>query len=223
MRLIYLTFHFWQSISDTGLSGKPLPTHSLPSTVTFIWHDIKKKKLCIFSQQTTRDSKRRASKEASALSKDGQSVSEDPEAVECVWWKMESRRSLWRGGRWCEQVICSLSLEADALLDPGHRSHRFPTQAPASCLRPKIPGCCIFVVPLQVHEWSSKEWLTNSAHALHRAFFSRDDGAGQGVCHCDKPTPRKKTQIWLSHTHTIIVKICTSDVLCVRRRHQESL
>lgn len=49
-------------------------------------------------------------------------------------------------------VICSLSLEADALLDPGHRSHQFPTQSPASCLRPKIPGCCIFVVPLQVHE-----------------------------------------------------------------------
>lgn len=35
VRLIYLTFHFWQSISDTGLGGKPLPTHSPPSAVTF--------------------------------------------------------------------------------------------------------------------------------------------------------------------------------------------
>lgn len=61
--------------------------------------------MCIFSQQTTRDSKRRASKEASALSQDGQPVSEDPEPVECVWWKVESPRSLWRGGRWCEQAI----------------------------------------------------------------------------------------------------------------------
>ncbi|XP_075873470.1 uncharacterized protein LOC142882558 [Nelusetta ayraudi] len=36
------------------------------------------------TDQTTRDSKRRSSKEAGAASKDGQPVTEDPEQVECV-------------------------------------------------------------------------------------------------------------------------------------------
>lgn len=58
--------------SDSGLSWPSWPTRSLSSVVTFKWRDIQNS--YIFSQQTTRDTKRRASKEASALSKDGQPV-----------------------------------------------------------------------------------------------------------------------------------------------------
>lgn len=80
-----------RALRHSGHSWTPLLAPSLSSVVTFKWRDI-----CIsyvFSQQTTRD-KRRASKEASAVSKDGQSVSlnssADPEQVEGVWWKLET-------------------------------------------------------------------------------------------------------------------------------------
>lgn len=173
---ICLTFNF----SDSGLSWTSLPTRSLSSAVTFKWQDIEKS--CLFSQQTTRDSKRRASKEAGALSKDGQLVnlnsSGDPEPMECVWWKMETRaKSLWRRGRWPGAVSCS---PEDGMViyrkvrgwcfASGHRSHSIYNISTCICLRPKILGCCIFVVPLPMHVWS-REGLTTSVCALRHAFL----------------------------------------------------
>lgn len=71
---IYLTFHLLcgQSCSDSGLSRPVADSLSVQrSDIKLTWHSNSH----IFLQQTTRDTKRRASKETGALCKDGQPVS----------------------------------------------------------------------------------------------------------------------------------------------------
>lgn len=61
-----------QSFNDSGIGWTSLPTRSPLCPLWRHLNDVALKKS--FLQQTTRDSKRRASKEAGALSKDGQPV-----------------------------------------------------------------------------------------------------------------------------------------------------
>lgn len=155
-----------------------MSTRCVSSVLTFKWRDIRKS--CIFPQQTTRDSKRRASKEASALAKDGQPVNisssgdaEPGNACDERWRRAKTlRRERWTFTRrwdgdllkvcgWCSRVTFARSRPS--------MSVRYNIST-CICLHPKISGCCIFVVPLQMHVWS-REWVRNSVPALHHAFL----------------------------------------------------
>lgn len=178
----------------------PLPTHSLSPVLAFKWHTCynnnKKAKYHIVSQQTTRDSKRRASKEAGAVSKDVQTVglnaAGDPEPMECVWAEMDtsqdcadevedyqSRALVSR--RWestGKPRGCCLIFDFGELCAVGHM---------ATCFLPKRLGMLHLFVPLQMHAWSWT-WLQNRVLKLHRAFPMAC------AIYCDMPILRAETK-----------------------------
>lgn len=85
-------------------------------------------------------------------------------------------------------------------------------------LHPKTCGCCIFVVPLQMHV-QRREWVASNVHTLHHAslpcLWCQSGNVSlfsASVKKKNKTKKKKRKKSRLSHMHMII----TSSVFCVR-------
>lgn len=145
------------------------------------WHS----KSYMFSQQTTRDSKRRSSKEAGALSKDGQPVaissSGDAEPGNVCDERWRQARSLWRGrwpelwavhqktGWWFTESVW-MTFASDfarswlliSVIYNISNLHMSPSKDPGM-----LHLCCAIAKCMREAESGPQ----NSAHTLHRAFL----------------------------------------------------
>lgn len=161
------------------------------------------------SQQTSRDSKRRASKEAGAVSKDVQTVglnaAGDPEPMECVWAEMDTSQDCAEEVEDDQSRLCSA--EDGSLLEKTRGCCLLLALASCApsvtwtcgastciCFLPKRLGMLHLFVPLQMHAWSWT-WLQNRALKLHRAFpmacamlwyanFKKSRKEGVIICTC---------------------------------------
>lgn len=204
---IYTAFFFkcWAENRASAESG--LIWHLCPLTLCpLFWHlndtlitITKKAKSHIVSQQTTRDSKRRASKEAGAVSKDVQTVglnaAGDPEPMECVWAEMDTSQDCaeeveddpsravfsrrWKSTRGCCLLLTLASCAPSVTWTC--------SAITCICFLPKRLGMLHLFVPLQMHAWSWT-WLQNRVLKLHRAFPMAC------AIYCDMPILRAETK-----------------------------
>lgn len=167
------------------------------------WHS----KSYMFSQQTTRESKRRASKEAIALSKDGQPVSingsgdADPGKVCDERWRQA--KTLW-GGRWpelgavhqktgrgftekCADDVCYWLCKTLAV-NLSDLQHKHLHMSPSKDLG-MLHLCCAIA-----NACVKQESVWQTVCTLSTMLVSHAYGAGQGMCHCVKPILRKQEQ-----------------------------
>lgn len=109
-----------------------------------------------------------------------------------------------RRGRWFTEA-CGWCFASDFPRSWLSISVIYNTISTCVCLHPKISGCCIFVVPLQMHAWS-REWFSQPVFTLSTVLSSHAHGAGQGMCHCVKPILRKQTVPYAHDNHNLHIK-----------------
>lgn len=97
----------------------------------------------------------------------------------------------WRRGRWWFAEVCGRCL-LETVQDLTWLLVAVIYNI-STCIRlhPKTSGCCIFVVPLQMHVWR-REWVTKQCSHSPPCFFSHAYGASQGMFHCVQPKSLEK-------------------------------
>lgn len=195
-----------------------------PCPAWWYLNDIQKS----FSQQTARDSKRRASKEGGALSKDGQPVSiggsGDAEPVECVWCKTKTRRASVRrkvagaasSSPWdrmviyrkCVDDVCEGPVAGFLSVDLSGIQHKRLHMSSIQRSRDAASLLCHCKCMCEAENGSQTVFMPSTMLFLRTLMVPV-----RGLCHCVQASVEKEKRR-PSHMHMIIT-ICTSNVFCV--------